>query len=297
MTLTRREFSKAIGLGAALSPALHAAPSRRLKIGHTGITWGYRPDNAEPAIKDVAALGYHGFESFGNILEAWEAKGGLRQILDANRLQLMSAYCNVNLLDPAKRADEVQKMVRWGTLIKKCGGSVAVIGPTNVKRLEYKLAEHKANIVAALNDISKAVADIGVVGVMHQHTGTCVETRDEVYSVMEAVDTRYVKFGPDVGQLQKGGADPVKIVGDFVSLIEHVHLKDWDGGEHYEGYCPLGRGKVDLPAVIDLLEKSKIKAMIMVELDPSRGMPLTPRETAEISKAYLEKLGYRFRAA
>lgn len=297
MKMTRREFTTAIGLGAASLPALQAAPARRLKIGHTGITWGFRPDGAEPAIKDVAALGYHGFESFGNILEAWEAKGGLGQILDANRLQLVSAYCNADLLNPAKRAAEVERMVRWGSLIKKYGGTVSVIGPTNVKRPEYKLADHKANIVAALNDISKALADIGVVGVLHQHTGTCVETRDEVYSVMEAVDTRYVKFGPDVGQLQKGGADPVKIVGDFVSLIEHVHLKDWDGGPHYEEYCPLGRGKVDLPAVIDLLEKSKIKAMIMVELDPTRGMPLAPRETAEISKAYLEKLGYTFKAA
>jgi inosose dehydratase len=267
-----------------------------LKIGHTGITWGFRPDNAEQAIKDVAALGYHGFESFGNVLEAWERKGGLGQILEPNRLQLVSAYCNANLLDPTKRADEVQKMVRWGTLIKKYGGSVSVIGPTNVKRAEYDLKVHKTDIVASLNDIAKALADIGITGVLHQHTSTCIETRDEVYSIMEAVDTRYVKFGPDVGQLQKGGSDPVKIVADFVSLIEHVHLKDWNGGEHYEGYCPLGQGKVDVPKVIDLLEKSNIKAMIMVELDPSRGMPLGARETAEISKAYLQKMGYSFRA-
>ncbi len=130
---------------------------------------------------------------------------------------------------------------------------------------------------------------------MHQHTSTCIETRDEVYSIMEAVDTRYVKFGPDVGQLQKGGSDPVKIVKDFVSLIEHVHLKDWDGGPSYEGYCPLGQGKVNLPEVIDLLERSKIKAMIMVELDPSRVMPVDARETAEISKAYLQKMRYSFR--
>ena len=27
--------------------------------------------------KDVASLGYHGYESFGNVLEAWETKGGL----------------------------------------------------------------------------------------------------------------------------------------------------------------------------------------------------------------------------
>jgi hypothetical protein len=36
--------------------------------------------------------------------------------------------------------------------------------------------------------------------------------------------------------------------------------------------------------------------MIMVELDPSDGMPLAPLETARISKAYLQKLGYTFRS-
>ena len=55
----------------------------------------------------------------------------------------------------------------------------------------------------------RALDDISMVGALHQHTGTCVETRDETYAVMEAVNTRYVKFGPDVGQLQKGGSDPV----------------------------------------------------------------------------------------
>jgi hypothetical protein len=30
----------------------------------------------------------------------------------------------------------------------------------------------------------------------------------------------------------------------------------------------------------------------MHELDPSRNMPYTPRQTAEISKWYLQKLGY-----
>ena len=286
----------ALGLGVLQAQPGGAAPARRLKIGHTGITWGFRPENAGDAIPDVASLGYHGFESFGNVLEAWEEKGGLRKVLEQNNLPLVSAYCPVNLTDPAQRKDETAKLVRWGNLIKKNGGSVAVIGPNNVRRQTYNFAEHRSNIVASLNDMAKALSDIGIVGVLHQHTGTCVEVRDEVYSVLEAVDTRYVKFGPDVGQLQKGGTDPVKVVSDFLSLVAHVHLKDWDGGEHYEGYCPLGQGKVNLPAVLDLLEKSGIKNYIMTELDPSRGMPLKPLEAARISKEYLIGQGYTFRS-
>ena len=97
-------------------------------------------------------------------------------------------------------------------------------------------------------------------------------------------------------QVPQGGADPVKVVKDFLPLIRHVHLKDWNGGPHWAEYCPLGQGKVDLPAVLDLLEQSKDMKIIMVELDPSAKAPLTPIETARTSKEYLQKLGYAFRS-
>ncbi|MEO8483445.1 MAG: sugar phosphate isomerase/epimerase [Acidobacteriota bacterium] len=299
-TVTRREFSwtLAAGLGAASwNGASAQGNARRQKIGHTGITWGFAPKDAEQAIKDVASLGYYGYESFGNVLESWEATGGLNVLLDAQHLPLRSAYCPLNLTDTTKRTDEVAKLVRWAKLIKKCGGSVAVLGPNSVPRATYDFAAHKTDIVAALNDMGKALDGTGVIGALHQHTGTCIESRDETYAVMEAVDTRYVKFGPDVGQLQKGGSDPVKVVKDFQSVVHHVHLKDFDGGPDFLGYCPLGRGKVNVPAIVDLLETSGHDVMIMVELDPSEGRPMAiaPVETARISKQYLQTLGYTFR--
>lgn len=281
---------------AALPLAIQAQGQRRLKVGHTGITWGFKPEDAQQAIRDVASLGYHGYESFGNVLETWEAKGGLGRLLEEAKLPLRSAYCPADLTDPAKLKDEVQKMVRWGKLIKKLGGAVAVIGPNGVQRSTYDFKVHRSQIIAALNEIGKALdGETGVLGVLHQHTGTCVESRDETYSVMEGIETRYVKFGPDIGQLQKGGVDPLMVVKDFQSIIRHVHLKDYDGGMHNEGYCPLGRGKVDLLGVLDLLERSGADLMIMVELDPSPNMPIPAGDTARIAKEYLQKRGYTFR--
>jgi inosose dehydratase len=120
-------------------------------------------------------------------------------------------------------------------------------------------------------------------------------TRDEVYAIMEAADTKVLKFCPDVGQLAKAGADPVKIVKDFLPLVRHAHVKDFNGGEHFLGYCPLGQGRVDVAAIMDLLEKADLK-VAMVELDISRNMPVPAAETARIAKGTLQKLGYAFRA-
>jgi inosose dehydratase len=280
-----------LSAGAASVSPLFCAP--KLKIGYTGITWG---NDSEQAIKDISDFGFYGFETFGNVLEAWEAKGGLAKVLDEHKLPLISGYCSCNLVEPAKRKDELEKMARWARLIRKCGGTVSVIGPNSVPRDGYDFKANKANIIASLNETAKMLTDAGMVPVLHQHTGTCIETRDEVYAVLDAVDTRYLKFGPDVGQLAKGGSDPVQVVKDYLPLVRHMHLKDYSGGDAFLGYCPLGQGRVNVRAILAILAKANAQPTVMVELDPSPGMPMSALEAARISKKYLQQLGYGFRA-
>ena len=175
-SIDRRQFLTAAGLVLTGAARSSAQPNRKLKIGHTGITWGFKPEDAAGAIRDAGALGYMGYETFGEVLEAWEPKGGLKRVLDENRLPLISAYCNVNLTDPAKRADEIARAVLWAKLIKQNGGVTAVIGPNGVKRASYDFKASKSDIIAALNEICKAVADNGIIPALHQHTGTCIES-------------------------------------------------------------------------------------------------------------------------
>src|SRR5689334_19061963 len=310
-TMNRRAFTQALS-AALLASTGFAAGKLKLHIGHTGLTWiplgrsaGPRPaippmedpQYVEAAIRDIASLGFYGIELFGNQIEAMEAHGGLGALLEKHKLPLISAYCNANLSDPAQRKDSLAKALGWAKLVKQYGGKVIVVGPNGVRRSSFDFKAHKDDILTALNELGKAVTDLGLTAVLHQHTGTCVETRDETYAVMEAVDTRYVKFGPDVGQLQKGGSDPVQVVKDFLPIVNHMHLKDYSGGDAFLGYCPLGQGKVNIPAILDLMEGRTIAGMLMVELDGTPRMPMTAQETATIAKAYLAKEGVAFRGA
>jgi inosose dehydratase len=207
----------------------------------------------------------------------------------------MSSYTGVNLTDPAQRRTTIEAAVNTAKVVKKNGGKIIVVGPNGVNRANYVFADHKADIITTLNELGKAITDVGLTPVLHQHTGTCVESRDETYAVMETVDTRAMKFGPDIGQLQKGGADPVKVVKDFLPIVQHMHLKDYAGGEAYLGYCPLGQGKVDIPAILTMMDGRTISGMIMVELDSSQNMPTSPLESATIAKKYLVSQGVGFR--
>jgi inosose dehydratase len=300
--ITRRTFSSTIAacVGAAAVAGLGAAASsRRLRIGHTCITWGTfpnAPDTLEPAVRDIAGLGFMGFETFPQVLEAWDARGELTALIERHRLPFVSGYIFPNVLDPAERKNTLAEVVRLANVVKKHGGTYVVLQAHNTVRNipNYDFKEHRANIVASLNEYGKAITDLGLGAGLHQHTGTAVDTEDQVYAVMEAVDTRYMKFAPDVGQLQKAGADAAKIVHDFREITNHMHLKDWSGWEHFGGYCPLGEGKVDIRAILDTVEAANPQANIMVELDPSRKAPYTALETAQISRKYLESLGYAF---
>ncbi len=296
--INRRTFAKLAVLSAAATafPAQMVGEKKRnIKIGHTGITW---PNDVVQAITDVGNLGFYGFETFGDVLTKWETQGGLEPVLEQHHLPLISGYCTLNLVDPAKRKDEMAKAVAWSNLIKKCNGRIFVLGPNQVQRAGYDFAAHKANIVSTLNEAAKTICGQGLTPVLHQHTGTCIESRDETYSVLDAVDTSYLKFGPDIGQLTKGGANALQVVKDFLPLVQHMHLKDYNGRDpHLLGYCPLGQGEVDIPGILDLMDGRKIRGMVMGELDndPKNLSPIPPLELVRTSKKYLQTLGVTFR--
>src|SRR5436853_7649466 len=117
-TLNRRAFAKTVlaGVGAAAMPlSAWAADARRLKIGCTTLIWGAvprNPENLEPALKDMSELGYNGFETFAQILEDWDKKGTLAELLQKYPIPLTSAYTTVNVTEPGARTDQVEMDTR-----------------------------------------------------------------------------------------------------------------------------------------------------------------------------------------
>ena len=322
----RRNFMKTLAMGAgamtvtglgasgcareASEPSTEPStePSaRNIKIGHTCITWGTFPPKdgqnettLEAAMKDISEQGFWTFETFPQVLENWDQRGLLAPLIEKHGLPLQSAFISGNLTDPSKRNDEVARIRKLCQIVKKYQGTYMILNPNGVDRETFDFNEHRADIVSAMNEYATVITDEGLEVGLHQHTDACIETSEEVYAVLEAVNTEKMKFAPDVAQLQKGGADAAQLVRDFLPIITHVHLKDYKGWPYYAGYCPLGMGEVDIEGILDMLESGGQNPTVMVELDPTYGGgaddPMTPLGTAMTSKAYLESLGYTFRA-
>lgn len=314
--LDRRDFAKAmvVGLGVAALPALRAqqtpAPApqgpKNLKIGLSTLAWNVTTssiDNFEMAVKDTSELGYWSFETVSPIIEAYDKDGRLAGLIEKYKVPLKAGYMGVNVTDPSVRKDNIERVIHITKLVKKYGGNYVVIA-VNGRRPPgtggrgpdtFNFKEHKTNMAAALNDYGMAVADLGMSTGLHQHTGTVIETRDEVYAIMEAVNTKVMAFAPDVGQLQKAGSDAAQVVKDFAKITNHMHLKDYSNGKYMGGYCPLGMGVVDIESILNTLEQAGLNPDVMHELDRGNA-PMSARDTAIFSKAYLTRLGYKFRS-
>jgi inosose dehydratase len=315
--LDRRDFAKAmaVGLGvAAALPAIKAqqppaqAPQgpKNIKIGLSTLAWNVSTnsiDNFEMAVKDASELGYWSFETVSPIIEAFDTDGRLAGLIEKYKIPMKTGYIDVNVTDPSVRKENIEKVIRVAKLVKKNGGNYVVVsangrrppGATGRGPFTFNFKEHKADMIAALNDYGMAASDLGLGAGLHQHTGTAIESRDEVYAIMEAVNTKVMAFAPDVGQLQKAGSDAAQVVKDFAKITNHMHLKDYSNGKYMGGYCPLGMGVVDIESILNTLEQAGLNPDVMHELDRGNA-PMSARDTAIFSKAYLTRLGYKFRS-
>lgn len=271
------------------------------KLGHTGITWPFTPAGAKQAMTDVAEIGYVGIELFGFVIDAYA--GGPRAVerdLQEAGLKLAAAYCSVSLIEPSERDEDITSMVRWAAQVADLGGDVVVVGPAPRRRDHYDREDYRY-ACSLLEDIARRCADLGVTACFHPHTGTPIESREEIAWVMDNVDSTLVCMAPDTGQIAKGGADPIEVVSTYKPLIRHIHLKDYVGGTPVveEGnerdrtgwldYVPLGKGVVDVPSIIETLGE-EYPGWWMVELDGTDASPEPAKATAAASRQYLARL-------
>jgi inosose dehydratase len=280
-----------------------AIKNSRLLIGHTGITWA-DPD-AEAGIKYIAQLGFNYVEVFAWVLKTFHDQGR-DDICKKYDIPLISSYYSIDIVNPALRDTEMEKLGIWTDIVVGMGGKYATFGGNAVDRRVFAFSEHKKYIVDFVNEAAKCLEDKGIMLNFHPHTGTPVETENEIRSFLDAVDTKHSGFAPDIGQIQKGGADPLKLLKDYLSIIRLVHFKDFGGvvsfdangkeidSTGYACYSPLGQGVVNLTGILELLENSDFDGPVMVELDRSNSMPLSSEEVVTINKKYLENLGYHF---
>ncbi|MDH2414027.1 sugar phosphate isomerase/epimerase [Nocardioides sp. CER19] len=222
-------------------------------------------------------------------------------LLAAHGLRAVGGFVPVVLFDPG--ADPLPGVERvLGHFVAAGATSLVLAAASGFDGYDARPVLDDAQwktLVASLDRIRDAAGERGIAATLHPHVGTVVETRPEVERVL---DGSSIGLTLDTGHLLVGGTDPVALALDAADRIAHTHLKDVDvttaervrAGEltYHEAvrqglYRPLGRGDVDIAAIVRGLESAGYRGWYVMEQDtvladePPPGPPADVRASLE----------------
>lgn len=299
----------------------------RASIGTVPILWNNvdLPDLVPPVdavivLDEIARTGYEGTQ-FGN---GFPRRGALAAILAGRDLRFAETYASLPCSVDGPAANAVEVGLERLAILHEAGGEVLVLAlDGSPGRSEASgrtsepgtpcLTDDAWRLVGAVVDrIAAEAVAAGHRVAFHQHTGTFIETPDELERLLAVTDPATMGICLDVGHWVVGGGDPVTALRHYGKRVTHVHLKDVDPvvlAELRAGRLPdfgaairarlfteLGAGVIDLPGILGALAERDYDGWLMVEQDSCWG---PPSEAAAIGRrvlaAELRDLGARAR--
>jgi inosose dehydratase len=302
--ISRRKFLSRLGLTALTVPVLSwaSAPEAAaisvpgLKLGYSAITWG---GNDLQAIQDIASLGFKGVQLRSNVMKEYGSKPEeLRALLQQHKLELaMFSGGNANVNTGNDEA-VIENMVKTARFVKALGGKDIQVTNSSRPKTGAPSSQDLQAYGKMLNEIGKQTLAFGVQVNYHNHMHQLGETPQEVEEILAHCDPKNVKLELDIAHYHQGGGKPAEAIRKYRDRLNALHLKDVrpkEGATDPKAYTfvELGQGQVDLPGVFKALQEIKFKGWGIIELDSVPDKSKTPRQCAEITKAYLIKQGFK----
>lgn len=295
--VNRREFF-ALGLGGAVLPQLArtrgSVPAGQLRFGYAALTW---QGDDRTAIEEISDVGYRGVQLRTSAVAEWVSRPAeLKDVLGARGLTLVALSSGVVSLDPAAEAETVAMHVRHAQFLRDVGGLYLQVLDER-PRGRQPVADDFRRMGRLLTEIGRRTADLGIGLAYHNHMDALGESPEEVRRVLDAADPAVVHLLLDTAHYQAAGGDPAAAVAEYAGRLLFLHLKDLQrpipgGTADSYGFVELGQGSVDFAAVFASLDHIGFDGWGVVELDPRADAPRTPRESAVLSRSYLEAAGF-----
>ena len=298
----------------------------KVKIGSAPISWDVLSFGGSKTsglsftqmLDGMAAAGYQGTEISVNGFFPADAES-LRAELEKRHLQAASSYVALPLgqeggLDAVlERVQSVAALLAYFSVSEiiiagdtmprrlEVAGSVAADGSDGWTDEEWQRAAEALEAIAI-----RCKERFNLRTTFHHHTGTYVETPDEVARMMEMTDPELVGLCLDTGHYHYGGGDVVKAAEHYADRIWYLHIKDvWPEklalvrqerihmrqAWAMDIFAELGQGCIDFPAFFDVLRAQDYQGWMIVEQDSvgrsQRDPGWSPVESAKQSRDYV----------
>jgi len=297
-----------------------------IRVANAPISWGVMehvelpPDYSYGRVLDeIKAAGYSGTElgPYG-FLPADSAI--LRAELEKRSLTLCSAFVDIELGNAAAHADGLAFVERSARLISEAGARLLILSdkitparnavagrPNEANQISWNNSEWQA-ASTAIRSVIALCRTMGLRVAFHHHAGSHVETPEEVDRLFSLFPSDQLGLCLDTGHYVYCGGDTVSFLEKQVSRVWCVHLKDMYENKAAEArnskmnfhaavrhgiFAPLGKGDIDFPEVVALLQNGHFDGWVVVEADvlPGGVGADAPLPNAIAGRDYLRRLG------
>ena len=297
----------------------------QIKLATAPVSWGVvmkDTPNVPPfaqVLDEMREAGYSGTE-LGPYGYLPLDQNQLREELDSRGLTLISAYVQVNFIDPQAQANVYEEALITVRLLSAMKCKLVTLSDSLFA--SDKRAERAGRIrpedgldetgwqhfAKNVNEFSRMCdRDLGLKSAFHPHVGSWIETAAEVDRLMSETDSTYVGLCPDTAHTLYGGHDPVDLIKRWPDRIRQVHLKECDQkvladvlsreGDYFEGvtenvFPELGHGSVDFEAFHKVLKEIDFNGWGVIEQDILPGSGINACDSARQNLEYLQNLGW-----
>lgn len=126
-----------------------------------------------------------------------------------------------------------------------------------------------------LKYVNQKIIDFDIMVAIHNHgpNDEIYPTPESAYKVIKDLDSRFGLCN-DIGHTQRCGIDPSEDIIKFADRLLDVHLKDVTKAEAEGETTIIGRGVIDIPAVVKALKQINYNGYASFEYEKDKDNPL-----------------------
>lgn len=239
---------------------------------------GYAADEFAATLELAPKAGYKSMEIHGPMTWSVEAIEAFDLPLVQQRLQAAGLRC-AGLYPPGWGGKDKEDVRRRARAIARAAQLAEALGADHIETTGATSRQEGglANVVECVRQVLDLLPpSCRVKLALENHYGNVLEQPQDFQEVLEAVPDPRVGVCVDTGHFHSAQVDTVALIHRFGPRIYAVHLKDHIGRRS----VGIGRGEIDLPAIIAALRAVGYRGGLTVELEVEDPENL-PRYTQE----------------
>lgn len=238
-----------------------------IKIGCETYTWQMPGESYKGKLDHIMGIaqkaGFKGIEPetsfFGDLSDPHKMK----ETLDRHDLELVALCYVEDWKHPKETPSEKNNADQWIQFLQHFPDCIYLLVQMPGED-RSNLQERQQNLLACVNDIAHRAHDQGINCSYHPNSpsGSIYRTEEDYKILLHGLDSKVIRYTPDVGHIAKGGMDPLQILKEYRDLVNLIHYKDMyaDGR-----WAPTGKGIIDFTSITQYLIDTDFDGWIIME--------------------------------